>query len=316
MGRTNMFIVMIVIVVVGTSFASLQRTAGVMSESMNDYYRQFQIKSLGSFAMNYGIHKLKTGGVILDGEEYVWHTPDFDLMSSSIDSIRFIPGVGDTVQVIPYVKGNYQGMDVTRQSEATLGFNIQQPEEQFAYYMIDDGAGGTMSDSSGYGYDGAMVNMFDDNWVDGVDSYGLDFDGDDDRDDALESAEPENVEVDVDGAHSDEESDSDEDELLTEDLLSELDSDIETGLDVAPDEPHVADEEDVEDTFDIEPDADEPLAEAAAHHRPGEAPAVRQRGVGGRRGGRADVRRSGHRAGHDGGGAAHLSVALPPVRSV
>lgn len=181
MGRINIFIVFIVIIVIGTSFSSLSKSAENISDEMNVYHDEFKMKSMGSFAMNYGINKLESGDILLENEAITWVADDFEVMSSNIDSIRFIPGVGDTVKVIPYVRGNaVTGETLNRESSATLAFNIVQPEEQFAYYMFDDGVGGILSDSSGFGYDGALVNMDDTDWMAGVDSYALDFDGDDD----------------------------------------------------------------------------------------------------------------------------------------
>ena len=181
MGRINIFIVFIVVIVVGTNFSSLSKSAENISDEMNRYHNEFQMKSMGSFAMNYGIRKLESGDVLLEGEAITWVADDFEVMSSNIDSIQYIPGEGDTVTVIPFVRGSaVNGETINRESEATLAFNIVQPEEQFAYYMFDDGGGGILSDSSGYGYDGALVNMDDTDWLDGVDSYALDFDGDDD----------------------------------------------------------------------------------------------------------------------------------------
>jgi hypothetical protein len=180
MGRINIFIVFLVVIVVGTNFSSLSKSADNISEEMNSYHQTFKMKSMGSFAMNYGIYKLESGDVLLENDPVTWVADDFEVMSSNIDSIQYIPGVGDTVKIIPYVSGNYVGGETNRVSSATLGFNIVQPEEQFAYYMFDDGAGGILSDSSGYAYDGALVNMDDTDWQTGVDSYALDFDGDDD----------------------------------------------------------------------------------------------------------------------------------------
>ncbi|MCF7919947.1 MAG: LamG domain-containing protein [Candidatus Cloacimonetes bacterium] len=180
MGRINMIIVMLVIIVVGNSFSSLQRNAENMSEAMNEYYREFQVKSMGAFALNYGIQKLQTGDVLVGDQEVVWYTPNFNLYDTNIDSIRFIPGVGDTIKVLPYVQGTYQGQTLNRESSATLGFHIAQPEEQFAYYMLDDAIGAVASDSSGMGYNGTLTNMNNSDWVTGVDGYGLEFDGEND----------------------------------------------------------------------------------------------------------------------------------------
>jgi hypothetical protein len=105
------------------------------------------------------------------------HTPDFTVGSTHIDSIKYVPGVGDTVEIIPYVRGDYLGKTTYRESKATLGFAIRQPEEQFAYYMMDDGSGTVMSDSSGMNYHGTLTNMNNSDWVNGVDGYGLEFDG-------------------------------------------------------------------------------------------------------------------------------------------
>ncbi len=177
MGRINLFMVFIVVIIVGSNFSSLYKNAENISDVMDEYNRDFQMKSMGSFAMNYGIFKLESGDVLVGEEEVVLQTPNFTVGSSTIDSIRFIPGVGDTIQVIPYVRSNYLGQTTMRQSKATLGFHIKQPEEQFAYYMLDDGTGTAVSDSSEMGYDGTMVNMSNDDWVTGVDNYGLEFDG-------------------------------------------------------------------------------------------------------------------------------------------
>jgi hypothetical protein len=180
MGRINMIIVLMVIVVVGNNFSSMQKNAENLSRAMNEYYSEFQVKSMGAFALNYGINKLKTGDVVVGDEIVVWRTPNFNLMSSNIDSIVYIPGEGDTIQVLPYVRGTYQGQSTQRESAATLGFHIAQPEEQFAYYMMDEGSGTVASDSSGMGYNGTLTNMNNADWVAGVDNYGLDFDGSND----------------------------------------------------------------------------------------------------------------------------------------
>lgn len=180
MGRINLFIVFIVVIVVGTSFTSLSKSADIISDQVNDYHDEFKMKSIGSFAMNYGISKLESGEVLVGEEEVVLQTPNFTVGTNTIDSIRFVPGVGDTVQVIPYVRGNSQGQEIVRESKATLGFRITQPEEQFAYFMMDEGTGMTVSDSSGMAYNGALTNMDNSDWVTGVDSYGLEFDGEDD----------------------------------------------------------------------------------------------------------------------------------------
>jgi len=138
------------------------------------------MKSMGSFAMNYGISKLQSGDVIVGEDEVVMQTPNFVVGSNTIDSIRFIPGVGDTVQVIPYIRGDYMGQETMRESKATLGFRITQPEEQFAYFMMDQGTGLVVSDSSGMAYNGTMTNMDNNDWIAGIDSYGLEFDGEND----------------------------------------------------------------------------------------------------------------------------------------
>jgi len=180
MGRINIFIVFIVVIVVGSNFSSLSKSAENISDQMNAYHNQFKMKSMGSFAMNYGISKLQSGEVIVGEDEVVMQTPNFVVGSNTIDSIRFVPGVGDTVQVIPYIRGNNQGQVTMRESKATLGFHIAQPEDQFAYFMMDDGTGMTVSDSSGMGYSGTLTNMDNSDWVAGVDSYGLEFDGEND----------------------------------------------------------------------------------------------------------------------------------------
>ena len=43
MGKVNMLFIVLVIVVVGNSFGSLQRNAANVSEAMNEYYREFQV---------------------------------------------------------------------------------------------------------------------------------------------------------------------------------------------------------------------------------------------------------------------------------
>jgi hypothetical protein len=176
MGRINLFIIFLVVIIVGTSFSSMNRRAENISEAMNRYHREFQMKSIGSFAMNYGIFKLEAGEILLEDQEMVVQTPNFSVGNSMIDSIRFIPGAGDTIQVIPYVRGDYSGTVSMRESKATLGFGISQPEEQFAYYMFNEGSGTTVRDSSGHGFHGTMTNMSSDDWVTGVEGYALDFD--------------------------------------------------------------------------------------------------------------------------------------------
>jgi hypothetical protein len=180
MGKINIFLVVLVVIVVGANFSNLNKNSENLSEAMNRYHQTFKEKSMGSFAMNYGIYKLESGEVLLENESVTWIADDYEVMSSNIDSIQYIPGVGDTVKIVPYISGNYVGNETNRVSSATLGFNIIQPEEQFAYYMFDDGTGGVLSDSSSYVYDGTLVNMDDTDWLDGVDNYALDFDGDDD----------------------------------------------------------------------------------------------------------------------------------------
>ena len=49
------------------------------------------------------------------------------------------------------------------------------------YWMMDETGGGLLSDSSGYGRDGVLVNMDETAWVEGRAGNGLEFDGIDDR---------------------------------------------------------------------------------------------------------------------------------------
>jgi len=177
MGRINLIIVTLVILVVGTSFNSLRRNMVITSDMINEYYYDFRSENLGGFALNYGIQKLEMGEVIVGSNPVTKVTPNFQLGIGSVDSIQFIPGGGDTITVIPYVSYNTGTGNIYHQSRAVIDFHIVQPDDQFGYYMFDDGEGLTVSDSSGLGFDGTMVNMDTTDWVTGQEGYALDFDG-------------------------------------------------------------------------------------------------------------------------------------------
>lgn len=61
-----------------------------------------------------------------------------------------------------------------------LDFFIVQPDDQFGYFTMDEGSGTILTDLSGNSYNGVLLNMDDDSWIDGVNGYALTFDGDED----------------------------------------------------------------------------------------------------------------------------------------
>jgi len=125
--------------------------------------------------------KLQEGDVILGEEGQTWHTPQFAVCMGEIDSICYTPMAGDTIEVIPYIKNWQTGHSVASSSRALIDFFITQPEDQIAYYTMDEGSGTTLTDLSELGNDGSLINMDDSNWVDGVnDGTALTFDGEED----------------------------------------------------------------------------------------------------------------------------------------
>lgn len=180
MGRMILFMAVGFALIIGTNLSSLNGNLENIQTSLDHIMFNMQSKMLGSFALNYGILKMQTGQVIVQGEEITWDTPRFSLTFGEIDSICYVPGVGDTVEVIPYIKNWTTGESVASNSRALLDFFITQPEGQFGYYTMDSGSGNVVTDLSGMGFDGLMTNMDDNDWITGVNGTALDFDGEDD----------------------------------------------------------------------------------------------------------------------------------------
>ncbi|MCF7919948.1 MAG: LamG domain-containing protein [Candidatus Cloacimonetes bacterium] len=180
MGRVNLLFIVFIIAMVGSNLTSLNRNLNKLNDAIDHSLLTMEQDLLGGFALNYGILKLSCGDVKMAGEDQVWETPGFLLSRGEIDSICYVAGEGDTVEVIPYIR-NWQGnSSIASNSRALLDFFITQPEDQFAYYMMDEGSGTTLTDSSGLGFDGTMIDMDDSNWVPSVNGTGLTFDGNDD----------------------------------------------------------------------------------------------------------------------------------------
>jgi hypothetical protein len=180
MGKLNLLIVVILALVVGQNLSNLNSNLELINQSIDHSLQSMQSRILGSYALSYGIQKLSTGEVIMQGTPQTWHTPQFAVSIGEIDSICYIPIAGDTVEVIPYIKNWSSGQSVASSSRALIDFFITQPEGQFGYYTMSDGSGNIVTDLSGEGFDGIMTNMDENDWITGVYGSGLDFDGEDD----------------------------------------------------------------------------------------------------------------------------------------
>ena len=180
MGKFNLIIVVLMALVIGSSLSSLHKSLSKIDDSLDHSLLNMQTELLGSYALNYGLLKLQTGEVIVADEEQTWNTPQFAVCMGEIDSICYTPMAGDTIEVIPYIKNWQSGNSIASNSRALIDFFITQPEDQFAYYTMEEGSGTTMADQSGMGHDGSLINMDDSNWVEGVYGSGLTFDGDED----------------------------------------------------------------------------------------------------------------------------------------
>jgi len=180
MGKMNLLIVVVMALVIGSNLSNLHSNLARIDESLDHSLLNMQTELLGSYALSYGMQKLQTGEVIMQGVAQTWNTPQFALSIGEIDSICYIPVAGDTVEVIPYIKNWQSGQSVASNSRAVIDYFITQPADQFAYYTMDEGSGTTLTDLSPMGNDGALIDMDDSNWVEGVDGAALTFDGDED----------------------------------------------------------------------------------------------------------------------------------------
>ena len=181
MGKFNLIIVVLMALVIGSSLSSLHKSLSKIDDSLDHSLLNMQTELLGSYALNYGLLKLQTGEVIVADEAQTWNTPQFAVCMGEIDSICYTPMAGDTIEVIPYIKNWQTGHSVASSSRALIDFFITQPEDQFAYYTMDEGSGTTLTDQSDLGNDGSLISMDDSSWVDGVnDGTALTFDGEED----------------------------------------------------------------------------------------------------------------------------------------
>ena len=180
MGKINLIIVVLMALIVGGSLSSLHNSLSKITDSLDHSLLNMQTELLGAYALSYGMLKLQEGDVIIGDEEQTWNTPHFAVCMGDIDSICYTPMSGDTIEVIPYIKNWQTGNSIASSSRALIDFFITQPEDQFGYYGMEDGSGTTLSDLSGAGNNGSLINMDDSNWVDGFFGSGLIFDGDED----------------------------------------------------------------------------------------------------------------------------------------
>lgn len=180
MGKINLILVVLMALVIGTNLSNLQSNLTKINDSLDHSLLNMQTELLGSYALSYGMQKLQSGEVIMQGVAQTWNTPQFALSIGEIDSICYIPVAGDTVEVIPYIKSWQSGQSIASNSRALIDFFITQPEDQFGYYTMDEGSGTTLTDLSDFGYDGTMIDMDDSSWIEGMYGSGLTFDGDED----------------------------------------------------------------------------------------------------------------------------------------
>jgi hypothetical protein len=182
MGKMNLIIVVLMALVIGSNLSNLHSNLTKIDDSLDHSLLNMQTELLGSYALSYGMQKLQSGEVVMQGVAQTWNTPQFAVSIGEIDSICYIPVAGDTVEVIPYIKNWQSGQSVASNSRALIDFFIAQPEDQFAYFTMDEGSGTTLTDLSPLGNDGTLTNMDDSNWVEGVDGEGaaLTFDGEED----------------------------------------------------------------------------------------------------------------------------------------
>jgi hypothetical protein len=180
MGKFNLILVVLLALIIGTSLSSLNTNLTRISDSLDHSLLKMQSRLLGGYALTYGIQKLDLGEVMMLGGVQTWHTPQFAIGFGQIDSIRYVPVAGDTVEVIPYIKNWITGGSVASSKRALIDFFVTQPDGQFGYYTMEEGSGDSVADNSDFGFDGSLLNMDNDAWVSGTSGFALNFDGADD----------------------------------------------------------------------------------------------------------------------------------------
>ena len=100
-------------------------------------------------------------------------------------SMKIMPGY----QVTLFSEDDFQGQSLVLRSDVDCltdysGWNdivsslvIEPIEEPVAYWKFNEGSGQTVADEGGYGFDGTIFNMEQENWVSGKKCGGLFFDG-------------------------------------------------------------------------------------------------------------------------------------------
>ena len=136
-------IIVLSVVVAAAVFASVavtvQKRTSEVSDVISADLNEIQGRACGNLAMSYAIKQVQDGFIPFTQEGYLETFPNFNVLSGSIDSIRYTTNAAqDTIQIISYVNTSYMGQDIFHKSQAGIGLQGGSLPGIVAHWLMDD----------------------------------------------------------------------------------------------------------------------------------------------------------------------------------